>query len=60
MIGSLIGAFVRLTQLQKLAQNAKVQAYYATAKAWYKAQPRKIQLAVAAGVVVALGVAFFA
>jgi type II secretory pathway component PulM len=60
MIGSLLGAVVRLLQLQKLMQLTRVQQGYAKAKAWFKNQPREIQMLVLGGVGLALVLTLFA
>lgn len=60
MIGTILGAVMRLMQLQKLAQYSGVQAAYGKAKAWFEAQPREIQVMVVVGALVALGTVLFA
>jgi hypothetical protein len=60
MIGNLIGAVLRFMQLQKLAKLTRVQAAYEKAKAWYKRQPREIQIIVLAGSVLTLIATLFA
>jgi hypothetical protein len=60
MIGSIIGAVLRITQLQKLMQISRVQAGYEKAKDWFSKQPREIQIVVGIGTLLVLGTVLFA